>query len=89
MAEEKAVGGQAASEKEEQPVSRIVVEFAGPGGADVIGSKFENISVGQMLAFAKWAEWQAERAVMKMELERQKAMKLRQPKIVVPRGPVQ
>jgi len=72
------------SSREDKVVSRIVVEFAGPGMADVRDAVFENVSVGQMMAFAAWAEWQKERAILKMELQRQREAELQ--KIAVPKG---
>lgn len=74
--------------EEKKQVSRIVIEFAGMGMADVAKAHFENISVGQMLAFAKWADWQADRAVFKMEMQRQAETerKAQFDKIIVPRG---
>lgn len=80
-------GGKSSREDaQEGIVSRIVVEFAGPGMADVKNAVFENVSVGQMMAFAAWAKWQMERAILKMELQRQREAELQKKKIAVPKG---
>jgi len=63
------------------PKSQIVVEFAGPGGADIVNVSLVNVSVGQLQVLAAWARWQASKA-----LERQMAMQQQRPgKIAVAR----
>jgi len=73
-------------EGETELVSRIVIEFNGLGEADVVRALFENISLGQMLAFARYAEWQCQRAIAQYErAERAEAeRKAKLQKIVVP-----
>jgi len=72
--------------QEEQSVSRIVIEFGGLGQADVVRASFENISLGQMLAFARYAEWQCERMIVQYECNRQEEAerKAKLQQIVVP-----
>ena len=84
-------GGDGQVRNEKRPVSRIVVEFAGPGMADVAHADFQNISVGQMLVFARWADWQANRAVYKLDMQRrmERERKGQIGKIIVPRGVIQ
>jgi len=68
--------------QEEQSVSRIVIEFGGLG----LRASFENISLGQMLAFARYAEWQCERMIVQYEHNRQEEAerKAKLQQIVVP-----
>lgn len=75
-------------QEEQQPVSRIVIEFAGPGQADVKRAIFENVSLGQMLAFARYAEWRCVRAIAQFEKARE-ASAVARPSLVVPKGIVQ
>jgi hypothetical protein len=76
---------------EEQPeVSRITVEFMGMGMADIRSANFENVSLGQMLAFGRWAEWQVEDAIEKYKaIKRQQEQKVARPKLMVPKGRLQ
>ena len=64
---------------EERPVSQIVVEFEGPGSANVLRIQFENVSPGQVLTWAKWAELHGQQAFARMQLD--EAVK---PRIAVP-----
>ena len=84
--EENADSRTGTDQEEEQPVSRIVIEFGGLGAADVERATFENISLGQMLTFARYAEWQCKRAIAQYEraqrAEAERKAKLQ--KIVVP-----
>jgi len=49
------------------PVSRVVIEFAGLGSADVKRAEFENITLGQMLMLERYMRWQADSAVARFE----------------------
>jgi hypothetical protein len=40
--------------------SRIVVEFEGPGSANILETRFSNVTPAQIYAWAKWAELQAQ-----------------------------
>ena len=77
---------QTGTDQEEEPVSRIVIEFGGLGKADVVRADFENISLGQMMVFARYVEWQCQNAIRQYERDRQaeaeRRAKLQQ--IVVP-----
>jgi len=75
MAEKKAPAGTAPS--------RIVVEFEGPGSANITRTDFTNVNPGQIYEWAKWAELQAQQIFVQMQIAAQK-----QPQIVVPRGPI-
>jgi hypothetical protein len=76
---------------EEQPeVSRITVEFMGPGMADIQSATFENVSVGQMLCFGRWAEWRVEEAIEKYKaMKREHEKRVARPTLMVPRGRMQ
>lgn len=75
---------------QEQPISRIVIEFVGPGMADVKTARFDNVSLGQMLSFARYAEWQAANAVQRFEeIQRERRRAVAVPKLVIPQGRVQ
>ena len=73
-------------QEEEQPVSRIVAEFAGVGMADVAHAEFENVSLGQIMAFAQWAQWQADRAIAQFEEARRRESAKQAGKLVLPKG---
>lgn len=62
-------------------VSRVVVEFMGPGMADIKAVRTENVSVGQLQVLAGWAQFQARRAWERLEQEQQK----RPPQIAIAR----
>jgi len=64
--------------------SRIVVEFEGPGSANIVQTQFTNVSPGQIYEWAKIAELQAQSVFVQVQIEAQQ----RQPQIVVPRGPI-
>ena len=66
----------------EGKVSRIVVEFEGPGSANVVRTNFVNVSTGQVYEWAKLAELQAQQLFVQVQIEAQ------QRQIVVPQGPI-
>jgi len=84
--EENADSRTGTDEEEEEPVSRIVIEFGGLGKADVVRADFENISLGQMMVFVRYAEWQCQNAIRQYEADRraeaERRAKLQQ--IIVP-----
>jgi len=67
-----------------QVPSRIVIEFEGPGSANIVRTDFTNVSAGQIYEWAKWAELQAQAVFVQMQAAAQK----KAPQIVVPRGPI-
>ena len=82
--------GEGQEGQEEQPVSRIVVEFTGLGMADIHRTEMENVSLGQMMVFAQYAEWQCRRAIAQFERQQREAAerKAQLQGIIVPRGRV-
>jgi hypothetical protein len=73
---------------EEAPVSRIEVVFVGPGMADIGSAKMENVTLGQLLVFAQWAQWQADVKTREWDEAKAKrqAVANRVNKIIVPQG---
>lgn len=65
--------------------SRIVIEFEGPGSANVARLDFVNVSPGQVFAWAKIAELQAQAIFVQVQMAEQQKQR---PQIVVPRGAV-
>lgn len=61
--------------------SRVVVEFAGVGMADIVAWKVVNITPGQMAVLAVWAQMQADGAMVHMM---NKVQQQPTPQIVVP-----
>lgn len=49
--------------------SRIVVEFEGPGSANIMGTEFSNVTAAQIYAWAKWAELQAQHIFVQTQLK--------------------
>lgn len=62
--------------------SRIVLEFKGPGSADLAGTQLINVTPGQVMMAAKWLDLQANQIYVQMQIEAQKSP------ILVPRGPL-
>jgi len=69
---------------EDKKPSRIVIEFEGPGSANITRSEFLNVSPGQIYEWAKVAELQAQQIFVQVQIEAQQ----KRPQIVVPRGPI-
>lgn len=72
------LSGQEGSKK----VSRIVVDFSEPGSAVVTGFQMVNVTPGQIMLFAKWAEGHAALAFQHMVAQTQAQA---QPRIIVPK----
>ena len=68
-------------QQEVPPVSRVVIEFVGPGMADVKRAEFENITLGQMLMLPEYVQWQTDNA--KGRFNQQQAKGAERNKIVV------
>ena len=76
-------------EQQEEQVSRITIEFIGRGMADIKAATFENVSLGQMLAFGRWAEWRVEEAIAQYKAMKRAQEKVARPTLMVPKGHLQ
>ena len=65
------------------PVSRLVIEFAAPGSAEM-SMHSENVSPAQMLAAAAWLDWWARRAFDQAAQKAPRPPGLIVPQIVIP-----
>lgn len=66
-----------------QPVSRLVIEFAAPGSAEM-RMMTENVTPAQLLAAAGWIDWQA-RYALAMQAQSRQQNGIAVPGIALPR----
>lgn len=69
--------------KQEQKPSRVIVDFEGPGLANVAAFRFVNVTPGQVLVLAEWARAQAD--VVLAGWMNQQRREPPPPQIIVPR----